>query len=221
MTLVYFNMRKIAKNNLDSVLEGAQQIYEANMKINELEEKLEKYENTIMVTTNTTNTNTTVSSNPYIPEGMSTANPDGEPKIYASDIEFNRSPENVKIEVVKDSITNKSVDILITDNNEDFYGWGLEFRIQEKVNGNWKDLEYIIDESEVNWIEIAYNLDENNQLKQKIEWAKIYGDLKKGTYRVVKPVYDNEYIDLYSNEFEIKGSIILVGVQKSHHTRFF
>ena len=45
---------------------------------------------------------------------------------------------------------------------------------------------------------------ENNQLKQKINWEKLYGKLEKGTYRIVKPVYVNEYVDLYSDEFEIK-----------------
>ena len=29
---------------------------------------------------------------------------------------------------------------LITDNNSNKYGWGVEFRVQEKVNGEWKDL---------------------------------------------------------------------------------
>ena len=27
---------------------------------------------------------------------------------------------------------------LITDNNSNKYGWGVEFRVQEKVNGEWK-----------------------------------------------------------------------------------
>ena len=35
-------------------------------------------------------------------------------------------------------------------------------------------------------------------------FEKYYGILKRGIYRIVKPVYDNGYIDLYSNEFEIK-----------------
>ena len=43
------------------------------------------------------------------------------------------------------------------------------------------------------------------QLKQKVNWAYIYGELDAGKYRIVKPVYSGEeYIDLYSNEFEIK-----------------
>lgn len=135
-------------------------------------------------------------------------------KVYLDNIEQNqttsnlptenskRNPENVTIEVLKDTITNKTAEILITDNNEEQYGWGVEFRVQQKVDGEWKELDYISDD--LSWIEIAYELNENNQVKMKVNFEKYYGILESGTYRIVKPVYDNRYIDLYSNEFEIK-----------------
>jgi len=145
------------------------------------------------------NINTTL---PYIPDGMSVADPNDESKIPADEIEYNRDVKNVTIEVIKDTITNKSVEILITDNNKDYYGWGVDFKIQKKVNGEWKDLKYTSDD--LVWNSIAYIPNEDNQLKQKLDIEEYYGKLKKGTYRVVKSVYDNGYIDIYSNEFEIK-----------------
>ena len=135
----------------------------------------------------------------FIPEVMQVAEPD-DSELKASHLESNRKPENVKIEILKDTITNISVEILITDNNEPDYGWGKSYRIQRRQNGIWEDVKPI---KELAFEEIAYNLDENNQLKQKINWTKFYGELEKGIYRIVKPVYDNEYIDLYSDEFEI------------------
>lgn len=138
---------------------------------------------------------------PYIPDGMDIA--DGnEVKVPVNEIKYNRDAKNVTIEVLKDTITKEAVKILITDNNEDKYGWGVEFRVQEKINGEWVDLKYISDN--VSWIEIAYLLNENNQITQKLNIKEYYGSLTKGIYRIVKPVYDNGYIDLYSNEFEIK-----------------
>ena len=113
-----------------------------------------------------------------------------------------RNVANVTIEVLKDTITPSKVSIKITDNNEVYYGWGVEFRVQEKINGEWKDLKYISDE--LSWIEIAYVPDANHQLTQELNIEKYYGELSSGTYRIVKPVYDNGYIDIYSNEFEIK-----------------
>lgn len=118
---------------------------------------------------------------------------------------LNQRTENVTIEVDEDTITSENVSIIITDNNVNQYGWGIEFKIQEKVNGEWKYLNYISDD--LSWIDVAYELNEDNQLTQKIDIEKYYGKLSDGQYRIVKPVYDNEedgYVYIYSNEFEIK-----------------
>ena len=119
-----------------------------------------------------------------------------------SNEEFNRSPENVTIEVDNITVSLESVSITITDNNVDQYGWGVEFRVQKKVNGEWKELNYISDD--LSWIDIAYELNEDNQVTQKLDIEQYYGKLSNGIYRIVKPVYDNGYINIYSNEFEIK-----------------
>lgn len=137
----------------------------------------------------------------YSPKDVNVSNPD-ENNNLADEKTSNRDKENVTIEVNSNTIKPESVSITITDTNEDHYGWGVEFRVQEKVNGEWKDLKYISDK--LSWIDIAYKLGEDNQLDQKLEIEKYYGKLNKGIYRIVKPVYDNGYIDIYSNEFEIK-----------------
>ena len=146
-------------------------------------------------------TGTSNNTNSYSPEGVNIAdeNKIGTP---ADEAEFNRNPENVTIEILADTISNTSAEILITDNNVNQYGWGVEFRVQEKVDNEWKDLDYISDD--LAWIDIAYELNANNQLTQKLDREKYYGKLNNGIYRIVKPVYDNGYVDIYSNEFEIK-----------------
>lgn len=131
-----------------------------------------------------------------------TSNPVDTVNHEQKDTESARSPNNVIIKVGSNTINPESVSITITDNNKDHYGWGVEFRVQEKVNGEWKDLKYISDD--LSWIDIAYELNEDNQLTQKLDIEKFYGKLSNGIYRIVKPVYDNGYIDIYSNEFEIK-----------------
>ncbi len=116
--------------------------------------------------------------------------------------EFNRSPEKVTIEVDNTTVSPENVSIIITDNNEEPYGWGVEFRVQKKVNEEWEDLQYVSDD--LAWIDIAYEVNEDNQLTQKLDIEQYYGKLSNGIYRIVKPVYDNGYMDIYSNEFEIK-----------------
>ena len=83
----------------------------------------------------------------------------------------NRSSENVTIEINNSTIKPESVSITITDNNENQYGWGVEFRVQEKVDGEWKNLNYISDE--LSWIDIAYELNEDKQLTQKLDIESI------------------------------------------------
>lgn len=123
-------------------------------------------------------------------------------KIQENDLQSNRSLENVKIEVLKDSISRKRATIIVTDNNEVSYGWGEDYRIEQKIDGNWQEIE---PNKDVVFKSIAYNRDANNQITFKINWENNYGELENGIYRIVKLVYDNnDYIKLYSNEFEIK-----------------
>lgn len=119
-----------------------------------------------------------------------------------NDTELNRNTNNVTIEVDNTTISPESVTIIITDNNTEHFAWGVEFRVQKKVNEEWEDLEYV--SNDLSWIDIAYEVNEDNQLTLKLDIEKYYGKLSNGIYRIVKPVYDNEYIDIYSNEFEIK-----------------
>ncbi len=119
-----------------------------------------------------------------------------------NDTKLNRNTNNVTIEVDNTTISPESVTIIITDNNTEHFAWGIEFRVQKKVNEQWEDLEYVSDD--LPWIDIAYGVNEDNQLTLKLDIEKYYGKLSNGIYRIVKPVYDNGYIDIYSNEFEIK-----------------
>ena len=130
------------------------------------------------------------------------SNPVNTVNYEQNDTKSNRTPDNVIIEVESTTIKPESVTITITDNNENEYGWGVEFRVQEKVNGEWKNLNYVSDD--LSWIDIAYELGEDKQLTQELDIEKYYGKLSNGIYRIVKPVYDNGYVDIYSNEFEIK-----------------
>lgn len=138
---------------------------------------------------------------PYIPDGMDVAD-ENEVRIPADKIEYSRDVKNVTIEVLKDTITAKSLEILITDNNEDYFGWGVDFKVQKKVDGEWKELKAISDD--LVWNSIAYLPNKDNQIKQTINIEKYYGKLDKGIYRIAKSVYDKKNIEIYSNEFEIK-----------------
>ena len=136
----------------------------------------------------------------YIPDGMKIASKDDVGQ-KAEEIIYNRNQENVVVEVLMDTVTRNGVTIVITDKNENPYGWGKSYKLQQKIADEWYD---VAPQSEMIFEEIAYILDENGQLKQDIDWTRFYGELGNGTFRIVKDTYDNGYIYFYSNEFEIK-----------------
>lgn len=114
--------------------------------------------------------------------------------------ESDRKTENVKLEIKEGTLTNTGATVIITDKNENPYGWGVPYFIEIEEDGIWAELENLLDFA---WIEIAYELDENGQYEQEINWEKFYGELKPGNYRLVKNVYDNGYINFYV-EFTIE-----------------
>ena len=143
--VLYFDARQNAKLNLESLLTAANEVHSANVKIQELEDKLDSYEldnirgeiavedNSVAITITNTVVNdinndsvfdynisnkvisdgVQTSTEPYIPDGMKVADPNDNSGIKASDIKLDRFPENVSIEVIENTISNKSLEILM------------------------------------------------------------------------------------------------------------
>lgn len=136
----------------------------------------------------------------YIPDEMLEIASKDDVGIKVEEIKFNRNKEKVTIEVLIDTVTSSGATIVITDKNKDSYGWGKSYKIEKKVEEEWKAIK---PKNEMIFEEIAYVLDQNGQFKQNIDWTRFYGELESGTYRIVKDTYDKGYINFYSNEFEI------------------
>lgn len=117
--------------------------------------------------------------------------------------ENNSDLENVIMKV--DSITIKptSISIIIINNNDNEIGYGEEYKIQKNINGEWEYLDYL---PNTVWNDIAYIIKANSQTTKKLNLENTYGELEKGTYRVIKTVFfeNGKKTDIYSTEFEIK-----------------
>lgn len=197
MTVLYFNMRNIAKENLNEMLETAEENMKLNARISELEEK--NNSNSITSVTNSSNmtmpnSNVVISNNAVFQNEM--------PEKKDNSIDTNL----VKIEVEKSTITPTSISIIITNNNENELFYGEEFKIQKKINGNWKDIDYASDKVLI-WNAIALMTEGNSQTTKKLNIEYYYGKLDSGTYRVVKPVSNGNggEINIYSDEFKIES----------------
>ena len=136
----------------------------------------------------------------YIPDGMEIASPD-DVGTKIEEITFNRDKENVKIEVLMDTVTRNGATVIITDKNENPYGWGKSYKLQQKIADEWYNM---APHTEMIFEEIGYILNSNGQYTENIDWTRFYGELGNGTFRIVKDTYDKGYINFYSNEFEIK-----------------
>lgn len=190
MTFLYLNMRKIAKQNLNQVLETAEQNSKLTAEISDLKEK-----NSISTITNSTNTANMTMPNTNVVVNNTTIpqNEVPEERDYSIDI------DKVTIEVDKSTISSKSISIIIINNNENELTYGEEFKIQKNVDGEWKNLDYL---PNAIWNAMAYVTKGNSQTNKKLNIENYYGELENGTYRVVKPIFDGTSI--YSDEFEIK-----------------
>lgn len=190
MTFLYLNMRNTAKENLNQVLETAEQNSKLTAEISDLKEK-----NSISTITNSTNTANMTMPNTNVVVNNTTVpqNEVPEERDYSIDI------DKVTIEVDKSTISSKSISIIIINNNENELTYGEEFKIQKNVDGEWKNLDYL---PNAIWNAMAYVTKGNSQTNKKLNIENYYGELENGTYRVVKPIFDGNSI--YSDEFEIK-----------------
>lgn len=102
---------------------------------------------------------------------------------------------------IKDgTLTNSSVVVIIEDLNENKYVYSEAFLIEKRENDKWIEIKTINDDYGFN--EMGYLVNEDNKLEMKQDWFKIYGNLEKGKYRLVKSIFDNGY-KYFSVEFEI------------------
>ena len=92
------------------------------------------------------------------------------------------------MEINKETVSKTGLTVVITDYNEEPFGWGPGYEVLKLVNNE----QWIPVESKVPMIfnEIAYVLDENKQWEYKIDWTNFYGELEPGTYKLKKTVYE-------------------------------
>lgn len=107
------------------------------------------------------------------------------------------------LSIKKDTLTKTGATIVISDvtNQENTYGtW---FRIDKKIDSFWEELTPISDE--YGFEEVAYLIGKDNKLEMNTDWSKLYGELEKGEYRLVKNLYDNDNNNIYlAVEFTIE-----------------
>ena len=188
MTYLYFNALRIAKNNFESIITSANEVFEANKRIEQLEKLLET-EKSISTVTNSTPAH--VVENPDVVNDNSDDNSN-------KTLDIRRFPEKVSLKVLEDTITRDGATLVITDENEEPYGYGEDFVLEVKKGDFWEKVESL---PNTVWKSLAYVPNEEGILTMKLNFKYVFGSLEDGIYRVVKTV---QSVNIYSNEVEIK-----------------
>lgn len=92
---------------------------------------------------------------------------------------------SVLLEVKEDSRTSKGATFIIRNTTDEEYIYGEPYTIEKFDNRNWKELETLTGDP-LSWNAIAYTLKAGEEREISIDWSLGYGELKSGTYRLVK-----------------------------------
>lgn len=112
-----------------------------------------------------------------------------------------RSIKNVKMEIKEGTLNKDGASIIIKDTNLYPFSYGYWFKIEKKVNNNWQEPKII---NKYSFPALGFNINNTGKFETNVKWIDLYGVLDKGTYRLIKNVYDNEGKEIYfSVEFNI------------------
>lgn len=96
-----------------------------------------------------------------------------------------RSVGSVYMEVKEDTRTSKGATFIIKNTTDEEYAYGPTYTIEKFENQAWTEIDTLTGDP-LSWNAIAYTLKANEEKELNIDWSLGYGELKSGTYRLVK-----------------------------------
>lgn len=107
-----------------------------------------------------------------------------------NELEERTKIEEVSMKVIDDTVTPNGAEFVITDHYiypgfGHLYWFNLDYRIEKREWGKWRELEKI-KEIDTRGYDISHSTGEDGTWTQKIDWTDTYGELSKGNYRCVK-----------------------------------
>lgn len=106
-----------------------------------------------------------------------------------------KDKNKVTMSIKPGTLTVDGAVIVITDTNISPYTWVPEYRLQQKIDDNWQNMELKNPENAF-FPEIQTN-NESGILEQSLVWVNKYGSLGTGQYRIVKESGGNEFYAMF------------------------
>ncbi len=115
---------------------------------------------------------------------------------------------SILMEVKEDSRTSKGATFIIKNTSDEEYGYGPSYTIEKYENQTWKEIDTLTGDP-LTWNSIVYSLKIHEEKEFIVDWSLGYGELKSGTYRLVKSDFrkinspESRTYTIYA-EFDIK-----------------
>ena len=92
---------------------------------------------------------------------------------------------SILLKVMEDTRTSKGATFIIKNTTDEEYGYGEAYSIEKFDNGSWKELDTLTGDP-LSWNAVLYTIKAKEEKELNIDWSLGYGELKSGTYRLVK-----------------------------------
>ena len=120
--------------------------------------------------------------------------------------------QELSLNIKNNTLTNKGATFILKNNSDEEYSYGDPYIIEKFENGIWNGIKTLTGDP-LSWNDMLYTLKPNEEKEIKINWSFGYGELKSGTYRLVKNSFrknnssESRTYTVYA-EFEIPIKVI-------------
>lgn len=111
---------------------------------------------------------------------------------------ISKDKSKVSITIKSGTLTVDGAVIVITDTNISPYSWSPIYKLQQKIDGVWQDMELKNPENMI-FPDLLYN-NTTGVMEQSLIWSNKYGQVGVGQYRIVK---ETDGMEFYA-EFEVQ-----------------
>ena len=115
---------------------------------------------------------------------------------------------SVLLEIKEDTRSSKGATFIIKNTTDEEYAYGPIYTIEKFENRSWKEIDTLTGEP-LTWNSVIYKIKSGEEKELYIDWSLEYGELKSGTYRLVKSdlrktnSHESRSYSIYA-EFDIK-----------------
>ena len=102
-----------------------------------------------------------------------------------NDSQEQKNVGSVLLEVKEDTRTSKGATFIIKNTTDEEYVYGPAYTIEKFENQTWKEIDTLTG-NPLTWNSIVYSLKAHEEREIIVDWSLGYGELKSGTYRLVK-----------------------------------